>query len=388
MSPSITSRVAIVTSTRADYSILLPVAAELSRRSEVQVGWIASGTHVSHEFGHTIDEVRKSGIDIWDTVRFVLADDSDESLVMSNGMAMTGYGQALHRIQPALVLLLGDRWEIHACATAAALLRLPVAHIHGGEETEGAIDNMFRHAITKLSHLHFVATELSGQRVRQMGEPDDRVFVTGSPAIDKFNGIQKLDLETLADKAGVPPQPFLIATYHPVTTDLAATRSGFDSLLSVLEELALPTLFTFSNADSFGRTINAEISAFCDRHEFASVVPSLGGDAFANAMGHALAMVGNSSSGIIEAACFGLPVVNIGDRQFGRERSGNSIETNESRENILVALRKALSPEFREHCAATKNVYGDGLAAPRIAEAISGFLAGEKTVAKRFALRT
>ena len=382
-----TKRIAAITSTRADFSILLPVVQALERTPGLEVGWIASGTHFSPGLGNTLAEVQASGLPIWDGVRFVQDDDSDDSLVRSDGMALTGYGQAFSRIVPDLVLVLGDRWEIQACATAATLLRIPIAHIHGGEETEGAIDNVLRHSITKLAHLHFPATDLAGQRIRQMGEADERVFVTGSPAIDKLASIRYLDRDAFAATFGAPREPFLLVTYHPLTTDLAATDRGLASLLAVIAERAMPTLFTFANADRYGATINTAIERFCATHDFATAVSSLGGEGYANAMKHAAAMVGNSSSGIIEAAHFGLPVVNIGDRQRGRECSGNTIDSDENADKLSAAVNLALTGEFRQRCREVKNVYGDGHAAPRIVLSINKFCDTEMSVVKPFVSR-
>jgi UDP-hydrolysing UDP-N-acetyl-D-glucosamine 2-epimerase len=384
--PSPRKRIAVVTSTRADFSLLQPVADTLAARPEFDVGWIASAAHFVRELGDTIGEVRKSRLPIWDEVHFLLADDSEDALVLAAGLAVAGYGQALGRVSPDLVLLLGDRWEIQNCATAATLRRIPIAHIHGGEESSGAIDNVLRHSITKLAHLHLAATKLSALRIRRMGEAPDRVFVTGSPAVDKLNAVRYVDRATFAETWGAPAEPFLLITYHPQTTDPAATERGLASLLSVVKARALPTLFTFANADSYGRTINTAISEFCAANDFARVTPSLGGEGYANAMKHALAMLGNSSSGIIEAAHFGLPVVNIGERQSGRERSGNTIETDEAEENVSAALDRALSAEFRQHCRQVVNVYGDGRAAERAVAAISGYCAGTMSIAKSFSL--
>jgi UDP-hydrolysing UDP-N-acetyl-D-glucosamine 2-epimerase len=381
-------KIAVVTSTRADFSILLPVARALAGNAGLDVGWVASGTHFLSEFGNTIDEVSASGLPIWDTAEFIVDGDSDDALLRSDGLALATYGEALLRLRPDLVLILGDRWEIHACATAATLLRLPIAHVHGGDETEGALDNVLRHSITKLAHLHFAATELSGRRIRQMGEAANCVFVTGSPAIDKLNSVAYLDRDAFAAAYGAPRDPFLLVTYHPLTTDHAASEKGLASLLQVIQAKALPTLFTFSNADSQGRMINAAIGEFCDKHSFATAARSLGGEGYANAMRHALAMVGNSSSGIIEAAHFGLPVVNIGDRQKGRERSGNTIDVGESSAAIATALDRALSEPFRRHCAGLANVYGDGRAGERIAAAIADFCAGPMPIAKPFVVIT
>ena len=380
-------KVAIVTSTRADFSILQPVARALASTAGLDVGWIASGTHFLSEFGNTIDEVAASGLPIWDSAEFIVGGDDDDALVRSDGQALTAYGQALRRLAPDLVLILGDRWEIHACATAATLLRQPIAHIHGGDETEGALDNVLRHSITKLAHLHFAATELSGRRIRQMGEAAERVFVTGSPSIDKLSTIQYLDRAAFAAAHGAPAEPFLLVTYHPLTTDPEATERGLSALLQEIEARALPTLYTFSNADSMGRTINAAIADFCATHAFAVAARSLGGEGYANAMRHALAMLGNSSSGIIEAAHFGLSVVNIGDRQKGRERSGNTIDVGESRQAIAAGLDQALSEPFRKRCEALPNVYGDGHASERIATAIADFCAGPMPIAKPFQLQ-
>lgn len=380
--------VGIVTTSRADFGIYLPVLRAIRDDGGLDLRLWVTGMHLSPEFGLTADQVAESGFAIADRIEGLLSSDSEEGVAASMGLTTLRFGHSLNRQRPDILVVLGDRYEMHAAALAAVPLRIPIAHIHGGEETRNAIDNVFRHSLTKLAHLHFTATELARQRVVAMGEMPDRVIVAGAPSLDNLRGMKLLDRRTLARRFGLPVEPFVLATYHPETLkpeaahrDLAAIWSavsaGFDG----------PIVFTAANADAAGREVNRAIDDLRDAHaDRITVVGTLGTLGYFSAMKAAALMVGNSSSGIIEAASLGLPVVNVGDRQAGRERSANVIDAPASPGALRKAIAEALSPEHRKRSASARNIYGDGAAAGRIVAGIRRFLADGAPIAKSFHL--
>lgn len=379
-------RVHVATTSRADFSIWRPVLAALSREPELEVGLIVGGMHMMAEFGLTVGEVEASGYPI--RARLPGLGDTETAVGVARAMGeiTEAAAESLNADRPDLLLVLGDRFEMHALALAALPLALPVAHLHGGEQTEGAIDNSLRHSLTKLSHLHFCATELACRRVRAMGEDPGRVILSGAPALDAIAEVRPLDRAAIARRFGVPERgPFLLATYHPVSLDPAGSAAGFAALVEVALAGQVPVVFTLANADAGGRAINAELEALAATHPArVRVVGHFGAEGYYGAMQAAEAMVGNSSSGILEAANFGLPVVNIGDRQAGRERSPNVIDCAGEAEAIRAALARADSPAHRAICAERRNVYGDGKAGPRIVAGVLGYLRSGGGVKKRF----
>jgi len=288
-------------------------------------------------------------------------------------------------VSPDILLVLGDRFEMHSAAVAAMPFNIPVAHIHGGEVTEGAIDDSFRHSMTKLSHLHFVATEEYRDRVVQMGEEPWRVTVSGAPSLDNIGTVDLLQPHDLSDKYGliIDPPPLLV-TFHPVTLEHESTEWQVQELLAALEACDVPAIITQSNADSKGRMVTRMMWDYAEGHDNAQFVENLGSLGYFSLMSSGAAMVGNSSSGIIEAPSFGLPVVNIGTRQDGRVRGRNVIDVGQRREEILAGLQQALNPAFREQIRDSVNPYGDGNSANRIVERLKEVPLGDGLLRKRF----
>lgn len=379
-------RIGVVTTSRADFGIYRSVLKALQAAPDLEFGLVVTGMHLSPEFGMTVREVEASGFPIWAKFEALLASDSPEGIAKSMGTTTLAAAQAFADLEIDLLVVLGDRFEMHAVALAALPFRMPVAHIHGGEETEGAIDNALRHSMTKLSHLHFCATELAAARISAMGEDPKYITVSGAPALDSVGSVTRLDRAQLAEKFGLPKSDeFALITFHPETLDPVGTMQELDNLCSVLAETDLHLVFTAANADTSGRAVNAKLSAFIDHHkDRAQLVKHMGAVGYFSAMDAAAIMVGNSSSGILEAASFQLPVVNIGDRQAGRERSSNVVDCAGDTAAIRSAISSARSSEFREGLASAANVYGDGNAAPRIVDGMRAFLKDRAPVRKRF----
>lgn len=380
--------IGVVTTSRADFGIYGSVLRALSNAPDMNYGLFVSGMHLSPEFGHTADLVEESGHPIWARIEGLMSSDSDIGIAKSMGLTTLGFAESLARIRPDILLVLGDRFEMHAAALAAIPLRIPIAHIHGGEETEGAIDNVLRHSLTKLSNVHFPATELSARRIRAMGEPSDRITVAGAPALDGVAELEPVTRVELNERFGLPRRgPFLLATYHPVTLDPALSFAELDALWAAVKDDDQPIVFTLANADTAGRAINAKLAEFeAERPDTTHLVGTMGARAYFSAMREASAMVGNSSSGILEAASFGLPVVNIGNRQKGRERSGNVVDVKGDVAEIRHALAEVRTTAFTEQARACANVYGDGNAAARISEGIRTYLSGNEGIMKAFVL--
>jgi UDP-hydrolysing UDP-N-acetyl-D-glucosamine 2-epimerase len=379
-------RVACITTSRADFGLYHPILTQLAASPKLAVGLIVSGMHLSPDFGMTVTEVRSSGFPVWAEAPCLQSGDEPYDVARACGRAVEAIGKALLETQPDLTLALGDRYEMIAAALAANIMNVPVAHIHGGEETTGAYDNAFRHAISKLSHLHFPATPLAARRLLQMGEPPDRVTCCGAPALDALRTMEFAGREELLQRTGLQDGPFLLVTYHPETLALEDVEVSFDNLWRALEASGLQFLITAANADTKGRKINDEIVRRSQGNARVAFVDSLGHRMYATAMRHAEVMIGNSSSGIIEAAHFNLPVVNIGDRQKGRERSINVIDCAPDFPSIEAALKKARSKEFRASLAGMKNVYGGGEAAACIRRVLEGIRSPRDLLKKPFHL--
>jgi len=374
-----------VTVSRSDYGIYLPVFRAIQADPELQLCLYVGGMHLSPEFGQTVREIEADGFGICERIEMLLSSDTPEGVAKSMGLGTIGFAQAYARSRPDILLVLGDRFEMYAATVAALPFKIPVAHIHGGESTEGAIDEAIRHSITKMSHLHFVTTEVYAQRVIQMGEEPWRVIVSGAPSLDNFHRIQLLSREELEKQYGLDLRsPFLLITYHPVTLEYDQTEIQMRELLAALAELAATVVFTYPNADASGRLIIQMIQEFCARRRQAQLIVNLGTQGYFSMMGYAAAVVGNSSSGIIEAASFKLPVVNIGSRQRGRVRGKNVIDVGYTRAEILAGIEKAISPEFRATLADIVNPYGDGHAAGRIVDKLRHIELSNQLLGKRF----
>ena len=367
--------VVVLTTSRADFSIYQSVLRALDAHPDISPSLIVTGMHMSEAFGYTFKEVEKSGWTIAASFACLAEGDTAQDIGESMGQAAQGTAKALASIEGDMLMVLGDRFEMAAAALAAVPRGLPMCHLHGGEETEGAMDNVLRHMLTKISHLHCCSTELAASRIRQMGESPEHVIVSGAPALDNIAAVPRLSRAELAAQFGLPESDdFALITYHPVTLDLDATEVEIKALFAVIKETGLKCVFTAANADTAGLALNAKIETFVSETDGQMLIGHMGAKGYYSAMEHASMMIGNSSSGILEAASFGLPVINIGDRQKGREVSPNVIQASGNVNNLKLAITQALSSDFKDLCAAKENIYGDGHAAGKIVTAVIGFL--------------
>lgn len=369
---------------RSDYGILRPVLQEVSAQAMRPVVF-AGGAHLVAAHGHTIDAIEHDGWEIVARVDMLLASDTPEGAATSVGVGVLGFASAFQRVRPDLLLIVGDRTEMLAAACAALPLGIPTAHLHGGEISRGAVDELARHAITKLSHLHFVATEAAGGRVLQMGEESWRVTVSGAPALDLVRGFTPMDRITLERRIGIPLRGTpLVVTFHPETLDFERTEAHATEVAAAIAEWNGPVVITSPNADAGRARVMSPLAALVDRRSGTVLVHSLGQEAYYSLLSCAGAMVGNSSSGIIEAPSFGLPVVNVGERQAGRDRAANVIDVPPARQAIADALRRAASPGFRQALSGAPNPYGDGHASVRIASRLASVEIGPSLLRKAF----
>lgn len=379
----------MVTVARSDYSHLLPLLRAIDSTAGLVLELFVAAGHLAARFGNTAALVEADGWTIAARVDCTEDADTPEAVARSLGRAVTGFAEALTRTRPDVLVVLGDRFEMLGAALAALPLAVPVAHLHGGEVTEGVIDEQVRHALTKISHLHFAATEEYKRRIVQMGEEPWRVHACGAPGLDRFRTLRYLSRAELGERLGLVLRgPTLLVTFHPVTLDLGAVEGHVDELLAALEGLLEETggdvVLTYPGADAGSHRVIERVSRFAEGRPRARLVQSLGDDVYASLLREADAMVGNSSSGVIEAASFALPAVNIGDRQRGRLRARNVIDVGHGRAEIAAGIRKALTPEFRRSLAGLTNPYGAGHAAPRIASVLAEVELGPRLITKRF----
>jgi UDP-hydrolysing UDP-N-acetyl-D-glucosamine 2-epimerase len=377
--------IGVVTVARCDYGIYLPLLREIQASADLKLHLMVSGMHLSPEFGLTVETIGADGFAVDERVEMLLSSDTPVGIAKSMGIGAIGFAQAFARCRPDILVVLGDRFDMFAAALAALPFRIPVAHIHGGELTQGAIDDALRHSITKLSHLHFVATHDYARRVIQLGEEPWRVTVSGALGLDNLNSIRLLTIQDLEVKYGLRLQePFLLVTFHPATLKPEQTEGQMRKLLTALEEAGISVIFTMPNADTGGRIIRRMIRDFTQTHPTAQYVESLGTQGYFSLMALAAAMVGNSSSGLIEAPSFKLPVVNIGTRQDGRARAANVIDVGYTRTEIVVGIKRAIAPAFREKLQNLVNPYGSGHASEKIIEQLKGVSLDDRLITKRF----
>lgn len=373
-------KICVFTGTRADYGLLKPLMEEIQKQPEFELQIVASCMHLSPEFGLTYQEIEKDGFKIDEKVEMLLSSDTPIGTVKSMGVGMIGYADALNRLKPDLVIVLGDRFEALAFALSAYILRIPIAHLYGGEATYGLIDEGIRHSITKLSYLHFTSTEEYRKRVIQMGESPDRVFNVGALGIDNIKNLRLLSKAEIENKLNLKLKKYnYLFTYHPLTLNPEQSEKEFKSLLDSLIEYHKSDdfliIFTYSNADPEGRKINRLIDGFVEKNkDIGRAFKNLGYLNYLSVMQFVDAVVGNSSSGIIEAPSLGIPTINIGDRQKGRIRAESVIDVVPDKKNIIDALSRIHSKDFRYKIKNVKNPYGDGNASKRIVGIIKKFL--------------
>jgi len=365
-------KIAVVTGTRAEYGLLYWIIKDIHKDSELELQLIVTGMHLSPEFGLTVKEIERDGFPIAERVEMLLSSDTEEAMAMSMGLGMIGFAKAYSRLRPDIVLVLGDRFEILSAVSAAVPFRTPVAHIHGGESTEGAMDELFRYAITKMSHIHFPSTQKYADRIIQMGERPENVFCFGAPGLDSIHKLKLLNKQELSYELKLPVEKsWGILTYHPVLHDDNSSNNQIEILLNVVKGFSeIYWVFTLPNADTGSRTIIEKIEEFVQNNpERARLYSSLGQLRYLSLLKNASLMIGNSSSGIIEAPSFELPVVNIGDRQKGRMRAANVIDVPLCEENkVEAAINKAMSADSRDSLKGLRNPYGDGNTSEKIVE--------------------
>ena len=381
--------ICVLTTTRADYGILRPLLLALSKDGSLDLRLLVTGTHLSEAFGMTVREIEADGFSI-DARISILENGSDAPGAMSHSMAraIEGFGSYFQDCRPALLVVLGDRYETFAVCAAAVSVCIPIAHLHGGETTEGAMDECFRHCITKMSYLHFTAAEPYRRRVIQLGEDPARVFNVGGLGVENALHTDFLTPEQLESDLRFPllQKPYVVTTFHPVTLEPGSAEAQLEELLaSIASREDLHFLITKSNADTGGQSINERLDIFKKEHSHCHVVVSLGMRRYMSALKYALCVLGNSSSGLLEAPSFGIPTINIGDRQRGRIQAESVLNCRPEREDILRALERACSPDFRKKAAAARNPYGDGNTSGRILEMIKRtLLAGSLDLEKWF----
>ena len=369
-------KVCVVTGTRAEYGLLSRLMKAIEESDGLELQIVATGMHLSSEFGLTYRQIEQDGFQIDKKVEMLLSSDSEVGVGKSMGVGMIGFVDALNDLQPDLMVLLGDRFEAFTAASAAMVMRIPIAHLHGGETTEGAIDESIRHAISKMSHLHFTAAEAYRERVIQLGEHPERVFNVGAVGIDNIKSMELLSREVLEEAIGFRlGERNLLVTYHPVTLEEGTARKQFDNLLQALDRLERThIIFTKSNADAGGRAVNRMIDEdVASRPDTTVAYNSLGQLRYFSVLQYMDGVVGNSSSGLIEVPVFGIGTVNIGDRQKGRLKAESVIDCEPETETIGNAIDRLYSDDFAEVVRSAKNPYGDGEAVTRIREIIEEF---------------
>jgi UDP-N-acetylglucosamine 2-epimerase (non-hydrolysing)/GDP/UDP-N,N'-diacetylbacillosamine 2-epimerase (hydrolysing) len=363
--------IAVVTSSRADYSHLYWPLRDLSQAGSVDLRIVALGPHLSPEFGHTFQEIEKDGFLIDARVECLLSSDSDVGMAKTIGVAVLGLADLFGRMRPDLLLLTADRYEMLAPASVALALRIPIAHIEGGEISEGAIDDAVRNALTKMSHIHFTSTHAAKQRVIAMGEEEWRVHRAGAPSLDHLRRRTLLTREQLESKlhADLSTPPLLVA-YHPVTL-APDTLAETDALFAALEALPDEILFCYPNADAGSRALIARSKTSLASRGRGAIFTNLDAVTYWSLLAHVKMLIGNSSSGIMETASFRLPTVNVGMRQQGRERARNVLDAAADNSSILKTIEIARTAEFRQSLAGMTNPYGDGHASEKIVQVLT-----------------
>ncbi|OCL85240.1 UDP-N-acetylglucosamine 2-epimerase [Aliarcobacter thereius] len=363
-------KICVVTGTRAEYGLLYWLLKEIEADKDLELQLIVTGMHLSPEFGLTYKEIEKE-FSVNKKVEMLLSSDTSVGISKSMGLAQISFAESYDELKPDIVIVLGDRYEIFSATSAAMIARIPIAHIHGGEKTEGAFDESIRHSITKMSHLHFTATQEYKNRVIQLGEDPSRVFNVGGMGIENIKKIELLNKKEFEKSIEFKlNSKNILVTFHPVTLENSTAKEQFKELLDAIDELEdTNIIFTKANSDTDGRVINQMIDEYITKNFQKSVqFTSLGQLRYLSALQYVDAVVGNSSSGLAEAPSFKIGTINIGDRQKGRIKASSVIDCEANKDSILKSFEKLYSKEFQETLKTTINPYGDGCASKKIVE--------------------
>lgn len=367
-------KIAVITGTRAEFGLLRPLIDLIEKNTNFELQLVVTAMHLSPEFGYTISEIESANYKINKKVECLLSSDSAVGISKSIGLAMIGFADAFEELKPDFVFILGDRTEMLAAATAATIANVPIGHIHGGETTEGAYDESIRHAITKMSYLHFASTEIYRKRIIQMGESPNRVFNVGAIGLDSIKNSKLLSKDEFQNSIGFTlAKQNILVTYHPVTLETNSGKDQFTAILDALKTLEdTHFIFTHANSDKNGRVINALIEDFVIKNSERSVsFKSLGQLRYLSALQFVDVVIGNSSSGIVEVPYFNIPTINIGDRQKGREAPESVINSDFKTGNLRSAIDKSFDDKFLNSIKSQEQIYGEGKTAEKIMDIIT-----------------
>lgn len=372
-------KICILTACRAEYGLLKPIISALKSDDLFKVDIVATGMHLSPEFGLTYKEIEHDGVEINEKIPILLSSDTPSGISKTMGLAMISFGEYFERNRPDMLIVLGDRYETLAVCCAAVNARIPIVHLYGGETTEGAVDEAYRHAITKMSYLHFTSTEEYRQRVIQLGESPERVYTVGAIGIENILSVSLMELHELEESLLFKlDKPYAVVTFHPVTIENCTATGQIDELLEAVKYFnTMKFIFTKANADTDGRVINSKIDEFVKNHDNAIAVDSLGVKRYLSAIKYSSVVIGNSSSGLIEVPSFGVLTVNIGDRQKGRIQADSVINCLPERDEIIKAVQKSQTADFKIKAKNTVNPYGNGNTSSKIISVLKEYLHNE-----------
>ena len=380
-------KVCVITGTRAEYGLLKPLMTGIENEADMELQVVVTGMHLSPEFGLTYKEIEQDGFSIAECNEMLLSSDTPCGITKSTGLGMIGFAEIFTRIRPDMVVVLGDRYEVLAAAVAALIHRIPIAHICGGELTQGAVDDAIRHSVTKMSTLHFTSTEEYRNRVIQLGEEPERVFWVGAPGIENIKTQKLMEREELAESIGFPLDgPYVVVTFHPVTLEKNTAERQIENLLTALTYFnEYRIIFTKANSDTDGRIINKRIDEYvCQNRSRALAVTSLGMVRYLSALRYCEMVIGNSSSGILEAPSFKIPTVNIGDRQLGRVRAKSVIDCENDVDSIITAIEQAGKLKEEGVLEKTENPYEKADTSENILFALKRYMMNGASIKKTF----
>ncbi|QCX32363.1 UDP-N-acetylglucosamine 2-epimerase (hydrolyzing) [Caloramator sp. E03] len=378
-------KILVVTGTRSEYGLLYWTMKRIQEDKDLELQLIVTGNHLCPEYGYTVEQIKKDGFKIDEEIDMLISSKNKSAIVKSMGLELIQMAQAFDRLKPDILLILGDRYETFIAATCAMMMNIPIAHMNGGESTEGAVDEQIRHAITKMAHIHFAGAEYYRERIIKMGEEEWRVFNVGQAGIENIMRMELLDKSELEEELNVnlDKLTFLI-TYHPVTLEVENTVEQIDNLLKTIQKFDANYIFTYPNADFGSKIIIDKINEFVKNQRNAYIFHSLGQKKYLSLIKNCDLVIGNSSSGIIETPIFKKPVINIGNRQKGRLRCGNVIDCNYSVIEIQNAINIALyDDKFKKNLDYVNNIFGDGTTSIKIVEKLKSIKLDKRLLEKK-----